>query len=44
MFCFFGDRACGILAVQAGIKPAPSTLKGKALTTGPPGKSPGKAL
>ena len=30
---------CGILVPQSGIKPAPSTLEGRVLTTGPPGKS-----
>ena len=44
MFWLFGDKARGIFTLRAGIKPAPSTLKGKVLTTGPPGKSPCKAL
>ena len=39
MFWFFGLKACGILAPQGGIEPAPPALKGKVLTTGPPGKS-----
>ena len=42
-FCFkfglFGLEACGILAPPTGIKPTPSLLEGKVLTTGPPGKS-----
>ena len=36
---FFFAMKCGILASQAGIKPAPPTLKGEVSTTGPPGKS-----
>ena len=41
MFLFFsGPEACGILAPQPGIEPAPPALEGKILTTGPPGKSP----
>ena len=28
MFCFFGREACGILAPQPGIEPAPSALEG----------------
>ena len=39
MFLFFGHDACGILAPWPGLKPAPPTLEGKVLTTGPPGKS-----
>ena len=39
MFWFFGREACGILAPQPGIKPAPPALEGPVLTTGPPGKS-----
>ena len=39
MFWFFGHKACGILALQPGIKPTPPALEGKVLTTGPPGKS-----
>ena len=31
--------ACGILVPQPGIEPAPPTLEGRFLTTGPPGKS-----
>nr|XP_058899965.1 interleukin-34 isoform X3 [Kogia breviceps] len=31
--------ACGILAPQPGIEPAPTALEGEVLTTGPPGKS-----
>ena len=36
----FWRQACGILAPQPGIKPAPPALEGEVLTTGPPGKSP----
>ena len=36
---FFGSEACGILAPQPGVKPAPPALGGKVLTTGPSGKS-----
>ena len=32
-------QACGILALQAGIKPIPPPLEGEVLTTGQPGKS-----
>ena len=39
MFWFFGREACGILAPQPGIEPAPPVLEGEVLTTGPPGKS-----
>ena len=39
MFCFFGPEACGILASQPGIKPAPPALEGEVLTTRPLGKS-----
>ena len=45
MFWFFGSEACGILAPQPGIKPAPPSLEGEVffledevLTTGLPGK------
>ena len=38
-FGFFGHEACGILAPQPGIEPAPPALEGEVLTTGPPGKS-----
>ena len=38
-FGFFGREACGILAPQPGIEPAPPALEGEVLTTGPPGKS-----
>ena len=41
MFWFFGHEACGVLAPQLGIEPAPLALEGKVLTTEPPGKSPG---
>ena len=40
MFWIFGPEACGILAPQPGIEPAPPALEGKVLTTGLPGKSP----
>ena len=36
---FFGPKACGILAPWPGIEPAPPTVEGEILTTGPPGKS-----
>ena len=36
-FGFFGREACGILAPQPGIEPAPPALEGEVLTTGPPG-------
>ena len=39
MFWFFGSEACGILAPQPGIRPAPIALEGHVWTTGPPGKS-----
>ena len=39
MFWFFGPEACGILAPQPRIEPAPPALEGEVLTTGPPGKS-----
>ena len=35
----FGPEACGILAPQPGIEPAPPELEGEALTTGLPEKS-----
>ena len=38
MFCFFGPEASGILVSWSGIEPAPPSLEGKVLTTGPPGK------
>ena len=38
-YFFFGWEACGILALQPGIEPAPPALEGEVLTTGPPGKS-----
>ena len=40
MVWFFGREACGILAPQPGIEPAPPSLEGEVLTTRPPGKSP----
>ena len=36
----FGHEACGILASQSGIEPAPPALEGEGSTTEPPGKSP----
>ena len=36
----FGHEACGILASQSGIEPAPPALESEVSTTGPPGKSP----
>ena len=39
MVWFFGREACGILAPQPGIEPAPPALEGEVLTTGPPRKS-----
>ena len=39
MFWFLGHKACGILAPQPGIEPAPLTLEGLFSTTGPQGKS-----
>ena len=36
---FLTTEACGILALQPGIIPAPSALEGEDLTTGPPEKS-----
>ena len=39
MFWFSDPKACGILAPQSGIEPAPSALGGEVLTTGSPGKS-----
>ena len=33
MFWYFGHEACGILAPQPGIEPAPPALEGKVLTT-----------
>jgi len=41
LFLFYvGHEACGIIAPQPGIEPAPPALEGKVLTTGPPGKFP----
>ena len=40
MFRFFGHEACGVLAPQPGIEPAPPALEGEVLTTGLPGMSP----
>ena len=39
MFWLFDCKSHGILAPQRGIEPAPSTLEGEVLTSGPPGKS-----
>ena len=39
MFSFGGQKACGILGAQPGIKPTPSALEGEVLATEPPGKS-----
>ena len=39
MFWFSGFEACGILAPQPEIEPAPPALEGKASTMAPPGKS-----
>ena len=36
----FGHEACGILAPQPGIEPAPLALEGEVLTTGSPEKFP----
>ena len=44
VFWVFGSEACGTLVPQPGIKPTPSALKSKVLTTGPPGKSRGGAF
>ena len=35
----FGHEACGILALQPGMEPAPPALEDELLTSGPPGKS-----
>ena len=40
MFWYFGCKACGILALSPGIKPATPKLEVKVLTTGPLGKPP----
>ena len=37
-YVFWGHKACRILAPWLGIEPTPPALKGKVLTTGPPGK------
>ena len=37
VFWFFGHKACGILALWAGIQPTPPALEDEVLTTGPPG-------
>ena len=38
-FWFFGQEACGSLALQTGMEPAPPALESRILITGPPGKS-----
>ena len=40
MIWFYDPKACGILAPQPEIEPAPRALDGEVLTTKPPGKSP----
>ena len=40
LFCLFGCRLRGILALQHGIEPAPPALEGEVLPTGPPEKFP----
>ena len=42
MFWFFGQEACRILAPLPGIKLVPPALNGEVLTTGLPGRSPGR--
>ena len=32
---FWGPEACGMLAFRPGIEPAPPSLKGRVLSTGP---------
>ena len=44
MFWFFDHKACGILAPQPWIEPAPPTLDSEVLTTGPPREVPHKAF
>ena len=39
VFWFLGSEACGTLAPQPGIKPAPAAFRGEFLTPGLPGKS-----
>ena len=39
LFFFFGQEACGLLAPQPEIKPAPPALEGEVLTTEPLRKS-----
>ena len=39
MFWFLGCEACGILAPQPGVEPAPLALEGEILTSGPVEKS-----
>ena len=40
MLFIFGPQACGVLALQQRIKPAPPVLEGKVLSSGPSEKSP----
>ena len=40
MFWTLGLEACEVLAPQPGIQPVPSSLEGKVLTPGSPGKHP----
>ena len=40
MFWCFGHMACGILALQPGIKPSLPALEVEVLMAGPPGKFP----
>ena len=40
MFWFLDHEACGILAPQPGLEPAPPALESRFLTTGLSGKSP----
>ena len=39
MFWFLWPQGMWDLSFKSGIKPTPSALEGKVLTTGPPGKS-----
>ena len=39
IFCFFGFKACGIIAPPPGMEPETSVLEGEVLTTGLPGGS-----
>jgi len=40
LFWFPGHQACGILAPKSRMEYTPLAVEGRALTTGPPGKSP----